>query len=105
MVVEKSSNRLLLRAELSHSGSRIVTHTLAISESLVVVQTDEDAYIGDKVMVDFSFPGLVAPFSLETQVIAKQLSTHPGEPKGWTLGFVFYSEEEQAWVRNLLQRA
>jgi CheY-like chemotaxis protein len=104
MVAVKPTYRLLLRAELSHGNTKFVTHTMEISESLVFVQTEETAYIGDKVQVRFSFPGLVEPFSVETQVIAKQLPAGPGRPGGWTLGFVFYSEDEQRRLRSLLSR-
>lgn len=104
MVAAKPTHRLLLRAELSHGATKLVTHTMEISESLVFVQTDETAYIGDKVQVRFSFPGLVEPFSVETQVIAKQLPAGPGRPGGWTLGFVFYSEEEQKRMLSLLSK-
>nr|WP_045119718.1 response regulator [Haliangium ochraceum] len=78
---------------------------MEISESLVFVQANETAYIGDKVRVRFSFPGLIEPFTLETQVVAKQLAAGPGRPGGWTLGFVFYSDEEQNQLRSLLTRA
>jgi CheY-like chemotaxis protein len=104
MVAAKPTHRLLLRAELSHGTAKFVTHTMEISESLVFVQTEETAYIGDKVQVRFSFPGLVEPFSVETQVIAKQLPAGPGRPGGWTLGFVFYSEEEQKRMLSLLSK-
>ncbi|GAB4516518.1 MAG: hypothetical protein Tsb0020_35140 [Haliangiales bacterium] len=104
MVTAKPSRRLLLRAELSHSDTTFVTHTIELSESLVFVQTEETAYIGDKVQVRFSFPGLIEPFSVETQVIAKQLPSGPGRPGGWMLGFVFYSEVEQKRLQSLLAR-
>ncbi|WP_428268153.1 response regulator [Haliangium sp.] len=102
MVTPKPMHRLLLRAELCHGSSKFVTHTMEISESLVFVQTEETAYIGDKVQVRFSFPGLIEPFSVETQVVAKQLAAGPGRLGGWTLGFVFYSETERARLRELL---
>ncbi len=105
MVAHKPPNRLLLRAELRHTGERIITHTIDISEALVFVPTDRAAFIGDTVMVDFSFPGLLAPFSIETQVIARRLSSGPGNPPGWTLGFMFYSEAEKARLSRLLDRA
>lgn len=104
MVTAKPTHRLLLRAELSHGNVKLVTHTIEISESLVFVQTEETAYIGDKVHVRFSFPGLIEPFSIETQVIAKQLPAGPGRPGGWTLGFVFYNEDEQQRLRSLLSQ-
>lgn len=104
MVAAKPTHRLLLRAELTHGNTKHVTHTIEISESLVFVQTEETAYIGDKVHVRFSFPGLVEPFAVETQVIAKQLPAGPGRPGGWTLGFVFYNEEEQQTLRSLLSQ-
>lgn len=103
----QTKHRLLLRAELLRPDShdeQIVTHTMEISESLAFVQTDEMAYIGDRILVNFSFPGLVSPFSLETQVIAQQLATGPGRPGGWTLGFVFYNKQEQERLRELLSQ-
>lgn len=100
----QATHRLLLRAELLRADEQIVTHTMEISESLAFVRTDEMAYIGDKIFVNFSFPGLVAPFSLETQVIAQQLASGPGRPGGWTLGFVFYNKQEQERLRELLSQ-
>ena len=99
---EKPSHRLLLRAELTYGAARIVTHTLEISRSLVLVQTDEDAYVGDKVMASFSFPGLVEPFSVETQVIARNSGIAAGQVASWTLGFVLYNEGEQTRLHRLL---
>jgi CheY-like chemotaxis protein/Tfp pilus assembly protein PilZ len=91
-----------LRAELQHGNARIVTHTIEISESLAFVRTDESAFIGDEVLVHFSFPGLVDRFSLAAQVIARKSASGPGNPGGWTLGFMFYEEEERARLRRLL---
>lgn len=104
MVAEKALHRLMLRAELQHGSARIITHTIEISDRLAFVQTDESAFIGDPVMVKFSFPGLVEPFLLEAQVIARKAAGGPGRPAGWTLGFMFYRSEEQARLRTLLAR-
>lgn len=95
-------HRLLLRAEMSHRGRSIVAHTLRIAESLVFVHTEAEAFIGDQVMLSLSFPGLIAPFSIETQVIAKHIGGAPGRHRGWVLGFVFYRAEEQTRLRCLL---
>lgn len=103
MVADNPTHRLLLRAELVHGNARIVTHTIEISEALAFVQTDETAYIGDKVLVNFSFPGLIEPFVLETQVIARKMATGPGQPGGWTLGFTFYRDNERLQLRELLE--
>ncbi len=104
MSAEHSVHRLLLRAELRHGTARTVTHTVELSESLLFVHTEEHARIGDKVMVEMSFPGLVEPFSIETQVVAKQGSGPAGQSPGWMLGFVLYREEEQDWLRGMLRR-
>jgi CheY-like chemotaxis protein len=101
-MTQKSLHRLLLRAELQHGNARIVTHTIEISESLAFVRTDENAFIGDEVLIHFSFPGLVERFSLSAQVIARKTATGPGNPGGWTLGFMFYEEEERARLKRLL---
>lgn len=100
-----SVHRLLLRAELQRDRTRIVTHTIEISESLVFVQTDEIAAIGDEVLLSLSFPGLVEPFSVNTQVIARRPHGGPGQPGGWTLGFLFYRQEELVRLRRLIAHA
>lgn len=101
----KSKQRLLLRAELDHEGRTSIGHTMEISESLVFVQTERTAYIGDRVIIRLSFPGLIEPFSLETQVVAQRLASGPGSPGGWTLGFVYYSDKQKARLRELLRDA
>ncbi len=97
-----NTRRLVLRAELTHGDVKHVTHTIELSDSLVSVQAEETAYIGDRVNVRFSFPGLIDPFSVETQVVAKQQPTGPGRLGAWTLGFVFYDEKEQKQLQALL---
>ena len=104
MRVEQSGVPLLLCAEILHRGARVISHTVEISESLVIVPTERDAYIGDQAIVRFSFPGLVEPFSLETQVIARRRGNPYGRSTDWALGFVLYRAEEQARLRGLLRR-
>jgi CheY-like chemotaxis protein len=101
----KQKHRMLLRAELEHEGRSSIGHTMEISESLVFVQTERTAYIGDRVIIRLSFPGLIEPFSLETQVVAQRLASGPGSPGGWTLGFVYYSEAQKKKLRELLRQA
>lgn len=105
MTTGQSTHRFLLRAALLHRESRIITHTIEMSESLIFVLADEDAYVGDTVMIELSFPGLVEPFSIETQVIARRDGSMSGQFAGWLLGFVFYREVERVWLRNLLHRS
>ena len=104
MADRKLRHRLFLRAELEHDGRSSTGHTMEISESLVFVQTEQTAYIGDRVIIRLSFPGLVEAFSLETQVVAQRLSSGPGSPGGWTLGFVYYSDSQKTKMRDLLRR-
>jgi len=96
----EKAERAILRAELRHRGRKIVATTVHISEKLVFVQTTQSADIGDQVEVELSFPGLLSPLRLEAQVIAHRLSSGPGVPGGWSLGFVFRQDEER---RDLLQ--
>ena len=98
-------HELLLRAQLAHGGHDIIAHTVGFTESFVSVQTDRDAGIGDRIHAHFSFPGLVEPFSLETQVIDRQPTLGPGDPGTLTLGFLYYTEAEQRVIRDLLRSA
>lgn len=91
--------KLLLRAELRHRGTIVIAHTLEFSQSMVFVQTDYEAEPGARINVEFSFPGLLSPFELETQVVAR---TSAVEPTGLTLGFLFYSQSEKQAIRRLL---
>lgn len=104
MAVEHRMHRLILRAELEHGGTHIIAHTLEISDALVFVHCEEDALIGDEVSLALSFPGLVEPFSVETQVIARHRAAPPGKPPGWTLGFLFYREAERTRLKQLIDQ-
>ena len=92
---------LLLRAELHHGARRIIAHTVTLSQSYTFVQTEYQAGIGDRIRTRLSFPGLLAPFAVDTQVIASKLSLGPGDLGGLTLGFLFYSEPERLQVEDL----
>lgn len=96
---------LLLRAVLHYRRAKVVAHTVELSSSLVFVQTHCHAQIGERIRLELSFPGLVAPFSLETQVIAHRMQLAPGEPCGLVLGFLFYSERERELLQQLLVAA
>lgn len=102
-MASNKSRDLLLRAVLHHGDARIIAHTAELSMSYVLVQTEHRAGIGDRVVVDLSFPGLVSPFSVETQVIASKLSLGPGDAGALTLGFLFYSQAERRVVEGLLE--
>lgn len=99
----KKSRDLLLRAELHHGDGRIIAHTIGLSSSYVVVQTEHRAAIGERIAAALSFPGLVSPFAVDTQVIASQISLGPGDAGSLTLGFLFYSEAERRIVHELLE--
>ena len=101
-MASRRSRELLLRAELHHGAARIIAHTVELSQSYAFVQTEHRAAVGDRVVVSLSFPGLVSPFSLETQVIASKLSLGPGDAGGLTLGFLFYSTAERQVIEGLL---
>lgn len=101
-MASNKSRELLLRAELRHGDARVIAHTVELSPSYVSVQTEHRAAIGERVVVGLSFPGLVSPFSVETQVIASKLSLGPGDAGGLTLGFLFYSAAEQNVVTDLI---
>jgi CheY-like chemotaxis protein len=95
---------LLLRAELTHRQRTLVAPTTHISPTMMSVQTEESAFIGDRVELLLSFPGLLEPVQLEAQVVSQRTSTGPGRPGGWSLGFVFYNDEEQQRLESLLER-
>lgn len=94
----------LLRAELVHAGVPIVAHTVELSESMVFVKTHHDAYIGDKVTLRLSFPGLLERSAFETQVVSHRLPSGPGQPGGLVLGFVFRSDTEREQLAALMRR-
>ena len=101
-MVLHTPRELLLRAVLHYRRAKVVAHTVELSSSLVFVQTHCHAQIGEHIRVELSFPGLVSPFSLETQVIAHRMQMAPGEPCGLVLGFLFYSERERELLQQLL---
>jgi CheY-like chemotaxis protein/Tfp pilus assembly protein PilZ len=96
--------RAHLRAKLEHRGRVIEAYSLHITETLVVVQTSEHASVGDEVFLTLSFPGIIDDFRLRTQVVSLRLSSGPGEGGGWSLGFVFASDEEARTLSDLLHR-
>lgn len=97
------TRQLLLRAELSHGDARVVAHTAELTQSYVLVHTEHRAAIGERVHIELSFPGLISPFSVETQVIASKLSLGPGDAGTLTLGFLFYSAAERKTITDLLE--
>jgi CheY-like chemotaxis protein len=104
-VTPDPQDALLLRADLLANGRSVVAHTITVSESALFVRTDESAYIGDRMLVRLSFPGLVAPLELEAHVVSHLLASAPGEPAGLVLALVFRSEEEQDRLNTLIARA
>lgn len=97
------SDGWILRAEILHRGTRIVGSTVELGESTALVATEETAFVGDRVKVRLSFPGLLEPIELEAQVISHRLAGGPGEEAGWWLGWVFRSEAEGKSLRELLE--
>lgn len=89
------AERIVLRAEL-RAGDRIaVGHTIHISESGVIVQTDEEAPLGTRVEVTLSFAGVIdRPCSLEAELIARRIATGPGEPATWELRWTMSDRSE-----------
>ncbi len=94
----------LLRAELVHSGVPIVAHTVELSETMVFVKTHHEAFIGDRVLLRLSFPGLLDRTEFETHVVSHRLPSGPGQPGGLVLGFVFAADEEREQLRTVLTR-
>lgn len=101
---ESGETPILLRAEVVHDGVPIVAHTLEMSSAMVFVRTNHEAYIGDKVVLHLSFPGLLERTTFETQVVSHRLPSGPGQPGGLVLGFVFEDDGEKKRLRVLLDR-
>jgi CheY-like chemotaxis protein len=104
METEEEGVRAHLRAKLEHKGRTIEAYSLHITETLVVVHTIEHARVGDEVILTLSFPGIVDSLELRTQVVSLRLSSGPCEAGGWSLGFVFRSDDEAAMLGALLDR-
>lgn len=96
--------RLLLRAEVLHAGKIVIAHTLELSETEVVVRTDQPPAIGEDVTVRLSFPRLVAPLQLHGRVVDHSERAAPGEHAGMTVQLRFRSDEERNRLRLLLAR-
>lgn len=100
-----AARRLLVRAELVHDQRSIVSHTLEISESTVLVQTDELARQGDRVDVCLGFPGCLESLSLQTRFAGHVRPSGPGKPAGWSLEFVLDTDDDRerlrAWLAQL----
>jgi CheY-like chemotaxis protein len=79
--------RMVLRAELVHEGRCIVAHTTAVTESSVVVRTDERIALGDSVVLRLSFPRLFAPLQLTARVASRDAGSGHGYYAGFTLEF------------------
>jgi len=104
MVEATTVHRVLLRAELLHEGRMSISHTLEISEASARVQSDQPPPIGATVHLQLSFPRLLAPLALETEVVAHHASSCPGDEAAMTLQFRFRSDEEHELLSNLIER-
>jgi CheY-like chemotaxis protein len=96
------TRRLILRAELARGGRSVVAHTIELGGSSLFVRTDEPAYIGERLTVKLSFPGLMQPLALEAHVVSKRFASGPGEGAGLTLGFLFHSAKEEERYAELI---
>ena len=103
-MVETIQHRLILRADLVHARRNITAHTVELSVANVLVCTDERAHKGDSVRVRLSFPGLVEPLDLESEVASKRVASAPGDEAAWLLRFLFRSKSEQSALQALLSR-
>jgi CheY-like chemotaxis protein len=77
--------RMVLRAEIFHRSRQIVAHTTAVTMDSVVVRTDEPLDPGDEVVVQLSFPRLLAPLALHAHVQSKDPGFGLGYFPGVTL--------------------
>jgi DNA-binding response OmpR family regulator len=97
---ELPGSPLILRAELFYKGRSIVGHTMELTSLSALVRTDEPLDLGDRLVVRLSFPGLLEPFDIEAQVVAKQVAAGPGQPAAVKVVFVFAEESEAARFRS-----
>jgi CheY-like chemotaxis protein len=102
--VRRDSLGALLRAEIVLAGVPIVAHTVELSASMAFVKTHHEAFIGEKIQLHLSFPGLLESAAFETQVISHRLPSGPGQPGGLVLGFVFRDNAEREQLASLLGR-
>jgi CheY-like chemotaxis protein len=76
------SERVVLRAELTHETRQIVAHTTELTTASVFIRTDERLAVGAIVELRLSFPRLFAPLEVEAHVVA----VDPGLGHGYTAG-------------------
>jgi CheY-like chemotaxis protein len=98
------ARRVMLRAKLVVAGRTHVAHTIALSESWVLVRTDLEGTLGQRVSMTLSLPGLLDPINVEGEVARVHEGDEPGLPAGWTLKLSFGDEREQHAIQELLAR-
>jgi CheY-like chemotaxis protein len=94
----------MLRALLRIGDDEVVAHTMALSEHGAVVQADYLAEVGEVVDLELSFPGLVEPLHIRSQISATHLPAGAGNPGGWELSLAGMTDEQEDALRRLLAR-
>lgn len=88
MVAEPVLLRAELRVDKSDRDRVIIGHTIRVSDIGCIVQTDADAPLGARVLVELSLPGSRDErWSLEAELVARRIATGPGAPATWELGW------------------
>lgn len=94
--------RMVLRAELSHSQREIVAHTTELTPETAVVRTDEPLSPGDVVSLRLSLRQLLEPIQLSARVTAIDPGSGLGFFPGVTLAFEDPTPEQRAHLAQLV---
>jgi CheY-like chemotaxis protein len=94
--------RLILRAELHHAGSVLVTHTLSITDSQITLASTRVVRRGDAVRIRLSFPGLVEGFELEARATECDRGDGHGRPASATFAITACSDEARFTLNELV---
>jgi CheY-like chemotaxis protein len=91
--------RVLLRAEITHAGKRIVTHTTELHSRAVVVEWPGDLpTVGDRIDIQLSFPRFVRPFAVSARVASAVHAGGHGNPATARCDIVSTSDEALAFL-------
>jgi CheY-like chemotaxis protein len=104
MAAERSSRRVLLRAEVVDGARRTVAHTLELSASSAQVELDRPPPVNTWVQLLLSFPNLLGPIELSGRVVSHHAPTAPGDPPTTTVELVFRDLQERQDLEALLER-
>jgi CheY-like chemotaxis protein len=81
----QTRHHLILRAELTTLGERVVTRTREMSAGEIMLPLELLPPIGSRVDLRLSFPGLVEPFTATGSVLIHHPSDGPGEAPAITI--------------------